>query len=95
MIERFYSNYHSIRFVGDNLVIRMQHAPTDAQLDDLNERFGHLATSGRIERVEPFRVERRDDDHVDLARIAFNFSKRGFSELITMIDMINGFEPTG
>ena len=95
VIERFYSNYHSIRFVGNTLVVRMQHGPTPSQLDDLNERFGHLATSGRIEVVEPFSVERRDDDHVDLARLAFNFSKRGFSELITMIDMINGFAAAG
>ncbi len=95
VIERFYSNYHSIRFVGNTLVIRMQRAPTPSQLDDLNERFGHLATSGRIEVVQPFRVERRDDDHVDLARLAFNFSKRGFSELITMIDVINGFTAVG
>ena len=27
VIERFYSNYHSIRFVGNNLVIRMQQGP--------------------------------------------------------------------
>ena len=41
--------------------------------------------------VEPFKAERRDDDHVDLARIAFNFSKRGYSELIAMIDVVNGY----
>ena len=46
---------------------------------------------GSIEVVEPFKAERRDDDHVDLDRIAFNFSKRGYSELITMIDVINGY----
>ena len=39
-ITRFYANYHSIRYVGDNLVLRLQHSPTDAQLADLNERFG-------------------------------------------------------
>ena len=87
VIERFYSNYHSIRFVGDNLVIRMRQGPNDAQLADLNERFGHLVAKGTIEVVEPFKAERRDDDHVDLDRIAFNFSKRGYSELISMIDV--------
>jgi uncharacterized protein (TIGR00730 family) len=91
VIERFYANYHSIRFVGDNLVVRMSQGPNPEQLADLNERFGHLVAKGTIEVVEPFKAERRDDDHVGLDRIAFNFSKRGYSELITMIDVINGF----
>ena len=91
VIERFYSNYHSIRFVGDNLVIRMKTGPNAEQLVELNEQFGHLVAKGTIEVVEPFRAERRDDDHVDLARIAFDFSKRGYSELIAMIDVLNGY----
>ena len=38
-IDRFYANYHSIRYVGDHLVVRLRHAPTDEQLAELNERF--------------------------------------------------------
>ena len=91
IIERFYANYHSIRFVGDNLVVRMGQGPDPEQLADLNERFGHLVAKGTIDVVEPFKAERRDDDHVSLDRIAFNFSKRGYSELIAMIDLINGY----
>jgi uncharacterized protein (TIGR00730 family) len=91
VIERFYANYHSIRFVGDLLVLRMRQGPNDAQLAELNERFGHLVAKGAIEVVEPFKAERRDDDHVDLDRIAFNFSKRGYSELISMIGVLNDY----
>ena len=40
----FYANYDSIRFVGNHLVVRMRQGPTDEQLADLNEQFGHLAT---------------------------------------------------
>ena len=74
-IERFYRNYDSIRYVGDILVIRVRRAPTSAELDDLNQRFGHLVAAGRIDRVEPFRIERRDDDKLDLERIAFRSTK--------------------
>jgi uncharacterized protein (TIGR00730 family) len=91
VIERFYANYHSIRFVGDQLVIRMRTGPSDVQLAELNVRFGHLAAAGTIERAEPFKVERRADDHIDLARISFNFSKRGYSELISLIHVINDY----
>ena len=38
----FYRNYDSIRYVGHLAVMRMKHAPTDAQLAALNERFGAL-----------------------------------------------------
>ena len=36
-IDRFYANYHSIRYVGDHLVLRLRQAPTDEQLADLND----------------------------------------------------------
>ncbi len=91
VIEGFYANYDSIRFVGDNLVIRMRQGPTDDQLSDLNERFGHLASSGTIARAEPYKIERRDDDRLHLDRISFVFAKRGYSGLAAMIRVINGY----
>src|SRR6056297_4073255 len=91
IIDGFYANYHSIRYVGDVLVMRLRQGPTDEQLAELNDRFAHLVKSGRIERTEPFKVERRDDDRVDLDRISFTFAKRGYSDLVAMIRMINGF----
>lgn len=91
IIGSFYANYDSIRFVGDNVVVRMQQGPTDAQLAALNERFGHLASKGSIERSEPFKVERRDDDKVDLDRVTFLFAKRGYSDLVAMIREVNTY----
>ena len=90
-IVRFYANYHSIRSVGDDLVVRMHRSPDDGQLADLNERFAHLVKSGTIRRTDPYSVERRQDDHVDLARIAFAFDRHGYAELRGLIDAINLF----
>ena len=90
-ITRFYSNYDSLRYVGELLVIRMQRSPTDDQMRELNERFGHLCTRGTIERVNPLPLEVRENDRVDFARIGFAFAKRGYGELRQMIDMINTF----
>jgi uncharacterized protein (TIGR00730 family) len=91
-IERFYANYHSLRYIGDELVIRMHHRPTDAQLQDLNERFGSLAVDGLIRRVEPYGIERRQNDHVELDRVAFEFDRHGYSSLRGLIDAINAFD---
>jgi uncharacterized protein (TIGR00730 family) len=90
-IERFYSNYHSVRIVGDDLVFRMRRGPSDTQLAELNARFAHLATDGAIRRVEPYGIERRQNDHVDLERIAFGFDRHGYAPVRGVIDAINHF----
>src|SRR5438477_2917355 len=45
-IRGFYSNYHSIRFVGQTLVIRLRRAPTHEQLAALNEEFADICVDG-------------------------------------------------
>ncbi len=91
IIQGFYANYRSLRFVGDRLVLRVERGPTDVQLADLNERFGHLCASGSIERTGPSRVERRDEDDLDLDRIALDFTKHGYGDVIAMIAQINSW----
>lgn len=90
-IDCFYSNYDSLRLVGDKLVLRLKQGPNDEQLATLNEQFGHLVASGSIERSEASKVERRDDDVVSHDRISFAFSKRGYGELISMINVLNSY----
>ena len=90
-IDRFYANYHSIRYVGDFLIVRLRHPITDAQLAELNERFGHLVARGRIERSGPLDIERRHDDHVELPRIRFAFRRHRSGDLRALIDALNGF----
>ena len=90
-IARFYANYDSIRYVGDELVIRLRYAPTAEQVEELNARFGHIVSAGAIRRVEPFPIERRQGDRVELPRIAFVFAKHGYGDLRAMIDLLNGF----
>lgn len=87
----FYRNYDSMRYVGDLLVMRLRQAPTPEQLDLLNKRFGHLCKRGGIAAAEPYSVERREDDRLDLPRIAFAFAKHGYGDLRALIDTVNGF----
>jgi uncharacterized protein (TIGR00730 family) len=87
----FYRNYDSMRYVGDTLVIRLQHAPTTDQLLQLNERFGHLCKTGDIHVTEPIGPERKAADRLHLHRIAFVFAKHGYGDLRGMIDLCNSF----
>ncbi len=90
-IERFYANYDSIRYVGNQAVIRLRSTPTDEELATLNESFGHLVSSGRIERTEPLAVEVRHADRLDMPRIRFQFAKHKYGDLRAMIDVLNSF----
>jgi uncharacterized protein (TIGR00730 family) len=91
IIDEFYANYDSIRFVGNHLVMRLHQAPDDPQLADLNERFSHLVERGEITRTNPFKVEERDGDQLELERITFEFTKHGYGDLIKMIGVLNSY----
>jgi uncharacterized protein (TIGR00730 family) len=85
----FYRSYRSIRWVGDQLVIRMQHGPTDEQLAELNRQFGEIATDGKIERTTPLSAEARDDDHLELDRIVLRYNGFAAGKLRRLINAIN------
>ena len=87
----FYANHHSIRWVGEQLVLRMHRPPSDAQLDDLVERFGSYATDGAIVRADPSSVERSERDQLDLSRLSMLFNRRKPGRLRQLIDAVNGW----
>ena len=91
IVTEFYANYDSIRFFGDDLIIRMGQTPNDAQLAELNGEFSHLVKSGEIVRADPHRNEERDNDKLDLKRISFKFTKRGYGDLIKLIGVLNSY----
>jgi hypothetical protein len=94
-IEGFYSNYHSIRFVDRALVVRMRHLPSDEQLENLNEDFADIVTTGRIEPAQPSPAEIADNDHIALARIRFRFDRTHWARLRKLIDALNHPSTTG
>src|SRR5213595_2939967 len=89
-ITRFYRNYHSMRFVKDLLVIRLNHAPSDSAMSGLNEDFADIVAGEKISAIEATPEEREDADAVQLARIAFGFNRRDYGRLRAMIDVLNG-----
>ncbi|MGH9270977.1 MAG: TIGR00730 family Rossman fold protein, partial [Ilumatobacteraceae bacterium] len=88
-IDRFYANYHSIRYVGDQAVVRLRHEPTDELLAELDERFGHLLARGRFVRSEPLDIERRHGEQLELPRMRFACAKHRANGLRALIDTLN------
>jgi uncharacterized protein (TIGR00730 family) len=89
-IIAFYSTYHSSRYVGRRLVMRLQREPGAAELAALNREFADIVVAGSIERVDTSRSERDDGDVVDLPRIAFQFDRMSYARLRRLIDRLNG-----
>jgi hypothetical protein len=88
-IWHFYSNYHSQRYAGGKLVLRLREEPSDQMLERLNEEFADIVVEGIIEKVPPGQAEIDEGDAVDLHRVAFVFDRRSFGRLRTLIDHLN------
>ncbi len=88
-VADYYSTFHSMRYVGKRLVVRLNAPLSEAALETLDTEFADIVVEGAIEAVETTEAERSDDDHVDLARIAFRFNDRAFARLHQMILRIN------
>lgn len=90
-IELFYRNYHSLRYVGSECILRLKREPTDELLALLNSRYRELLASGTFERMSsPHDAEKSEPEEVRaLPRIRFHFVQRRFGTLRRMIDTIN------
>src|SRR5436305_1415445 len=63
-IRGFYRNFHSIRYVGRILVIRLQRAPNPDQLARLNDEFADICLDGTIEVTDPLPAEVSTGDNL-------------------------------
>lgn len=88
----FYSCYHSIRYVGKRLIIRLRRELNSESVARLNDEFADIIAQGEIEPCEATDAERRDQDHVDLPRLGLHFNNRSFARLVVMIRRINELE---
>lgn len=88
-IKDFYRNYHSLRFVRDQLVIRLNHPIEKETLERLNDAFSDIAGSGKISETKPLPDEVNEPQFSTLPRIVFNFNRKSFGRLRQMIDLIN------
>ncbi|ABA22268.1 conserved hypothetical protein [Trichormus variabilis ATCC 29413] len=87
-ITRFYQVYHSCRYVGDRLVIRLTQELSDAEVEQLNAEFSDILVQGKIERSESLPQENQDET-VGLPRLVLSFNQRDLGRLYQMIAVIN------
>jgi uncharacterized protein (TIGR00730 family) len=88
-ITHFYSNYHSIRYVRDELVVRLQRPLTESQLAEIQTRFADILSSGTFRVGPALAVEQDEPTLVKLPRLIFHFNRRDHGRLRLLIDFLN------
>ncbi len=91
-INRFYSRYHSLRYVDGQLVMRLTSQLSREHIGKLKDSFQDiLLPHGEIVPSSALPEEREDGDVVNLPRLVVDFNRRDFGRLRSLIDAINDF----
>lgn len=89
-ILKFYRNYHSSRYVRDDLIIRLRNRLRQSDVDRLTEEFREVIKKGEIVQRGPYDVE---EDHLELPRLVFTHTRYKFGMIRRLIDRINECDP--
>jgi len=89
-IDHFYRRYHSLRYVGERLLIRLSSALEENQVKDLKVRFSDiLIPQGDLCLSGPFPEEEDEPETVHLPRLVVDYNRKDFGGLRGLIDAIN------
>jgi uncharacterized protein (TIGR00730 family) len=88
-IQDFYRNYHSIRYIGKHLIMRLNDEPSAQLVDSLNSKFGHLCRSGGFEIVQAHGAERAENDFIEKHRLRFDPNRSDAGGLRELINFLN------
>ena len=89
-IEQFYRRYHSMRYVDDQLVIRLQEQLPNQAMQTIQVRFKDLLRPGGTFRQSRALPQESDDPDLDhLPRLVLDFNRISYARLKIFIDFIN------
>ena len=90
-VQSFYRRYHSMRYVKDRLVVRLEAPLNDEEVEILNQEFGDILKSGKIEPTLALAGE-TDQTIAHLPRLKFHFRRRAFGRLREFVNRLNSFD---
>ena len=88
-ILQFYKIYHSERWVGEQLVIRICRPLSKSAIVDLNKNFADLIREGAIVQGSALRQEKNEPEIWTLPRIILTPYRNSFGRFRQLIDAIN------
>jgi len=88
-IKFYYSTYHSLRFVRDRVVIRLERELSDQAVSDLAREFADLLTRGTMEKSRALPEEANEPELIDKPRLVFALNRHSAARLHELIMKIN------
>ncbi len=86
----FYRVYHSLRYIKDRLVFRLNRQLTDEELEAIQNDFADILVSGKFQQRGALPEEISEQDLADMPRLVFRFDRRQLGRLRMLINRING-----
>jgi uncharacterized protein (TIGR00730 family) len=92
VIQEFYTNYHSLRFVNGKLIIRLNKVLSSENIEVLEKEFPDLYQLGtKITNTPPLPEEADEPDLLAFPRLALHFNHMHYGLLMAFIGRINTF----
>src|ERR1700730_5035322 len=88
-IAHFYKHYHSTRWVGDQLDLRITRKLTPRAIVDLNKIFADIVREGEIVQGKALPAEKNEPEIWGLPRLILTPHRRDFGRFRELIDAIN------
>jgi hypothetical protein len=88
-IHGYYRVFHSARYVGRDLVLRVREPLAHEALEALNREFPDLLAEGSITQRNALPEEADDPEIADLPRIVLRFNCKNHGRLRQLIDRLN------
>lgn len=92
-VLRFYSNFHSYRFIKDLMVIRLHHGIGPEDLAAINADFGDIVKAGAFTCCAAHPEEANETHLIGLPRLSFRARRGKAGRIRQLIDRLNGLAP--
>jgi uncharacterized protein (TIGR00730 family) len=85
----FYRVYHSMRYVRQDLALRLRKPLSEELLERIRVEFADIVVSGTFQQGGPLSEEAGDAHVADLTRLWFRFDRKHLGRLRQLVDVIN------
>jgi uncharacterized protein (TIGR00730 family) len=92
MVLKFYKNFHSYRWVGQELVIRMHRQLAPEAIQALNKQFANLFEAAPLRASRALKQEHNEPELMNLPRLIAGSHRRNFGRLRQLLDAVNEAE---
>ncbi len=88
-IIHFYSNFNSYRWLGPNMIVRLQQALSEDKIARMHAEFGDMLVNGSFAQGPALAEENKEPEVAHLPRLIFQPRKRNFGRLRLIMDAVN------